>query len=234
MFTQQKGYSRQLVTFLCTALAAITADASVISVGPGAFPASSTLITFTGLANGTEVNGLSTAGVLFSYSGGNGVVQIDGGPGVTNNIAPPNIVSVGDPANSHGTLTLTLPGFFDTFGYGYAILDGVAVSNATTINLFSGTTNVGSLSFNGVPDPVFTGGFAGIQSTVPFNSVALSFNPMAPAFALDNIRVASAVPEPSTMLLILSGGAGLLASRRRLTSSRSRACSRTAKRSLTR
>jgi hypothetical protein len=212
MNSQRRTCPVGLVAFVAIALSAFTAGASVIAVGPGAFPSGSTLITFAGLPDGTEVNGLSTGGVLFSYSLGNGIVVIDGGPGVTNNVAPPNIVSLGNPT---GVLTLILPGFFDTFGDGYALLNTVAVLNATTINLFSGATNVGSLSYNAVPDPAFTGGFAGIQSTIPFNRVALTFNPSAPAFALDNIRFGSAIPEPSTMFLMLGGLAGLWWAQRR-------------------
>jgi hypothetical protein len=55
--------------------------------------------------------------------------------------------------------------------------------------------------------PTFTGGFAGIQSTIPFDVVDVTFNSsVAPAFALDNVRVAnSAVPEPTTLLLLVSG-----------------------------
>ncbi|MEP6602244.1 MAG: PEP-CTERM sorting domain-containing protein [Nitrospirota bacterium] len=175
-----------------------------MTVGPGAFPAAP-LITFTGLADGTEVNGLSVGGFQFSYSLGNGQLVIDGGPGTTNNIAPPNIVSTG---NSTGILTILLPSTATAFGYGYAILNTIAVTNATTISVFNGATALGSLSYNGVPDPTFTGGFAGIQSTIPFDRVALTFNSTAaPAFALDNIRLAS-VPEPSTMLLVLVGVIG--------------------------
>jgi hypothetical protein len=214
MNVQRKTIMLTLI-LLFIAVSAINVDASVIPVGPGAFPATSALITFTGLPDGTEVNGLSVGNVLFSYSLGNGFVIIDGGPGVTNNIDPPNVVSSGDPS---GVLVLTLPGFFDMFGYGYAILNTTAVPNATTVTLFNGTTNVGSLSYDGVPDPSFAGGFAGLQSTTPFNIVEIAFNfTAAPAFALDNIRFASvsAIPEPSTMLLMLSAAAGLLWGTRR-------------------
>jgi hypothetical protein len=117
---------------------------STISVGIGAFGSRSTLTTFTGVADGTEVNG----------------VTVDGGPRIANNIAPPNIVSVG---NSRGVLSMTLPSSVDRFGYGYAVLDTVAVTAATTISLFSGATPVGSLSYDGAPDPTFSGG-AGIVS----------------------------------------------------------------------
>ena len=187
-------------------LSASNALGSTMSVGIGAFGPGSTLTTFTGLADGTEVNGLTVNGILFNYSLGNGQVQIGIGPGTTNNMAPPNVVSVGI---NTGVLSMTLPSFVDTVGYDYAELTQGAVRAATTISLFSGATPVGALSYNGVPDPLFTGGFAGIESTIPFNSVRVTFNSVAaPAFALDNIRTATTtvpVPEPSTMLLLGAG-----------------------------
>jgi hypothetical protein len=178
------------------------AYSSVIAVGPAAFPAGAALLDFATLSTGTEVNGLTVNGVQFSYTVGgsplNGAVQIDGGPGTTNNITPPNIVSVGDDT---GILGLLLPAPVTLFGYGYAILNVTTIANAATINIFMGTSNLGTLSYTGVPDPTFTGGFAGIQSTIPFNRVELTFNSTAaPAFAVDNVRFAI-IPEPSTILL---------------------------------
>jgi hypothetical protein len=192
--------------------------ASVVSVGTTFFTGDP-VTTFTGLSTGTEVNGLTTNGITFRYLLGgvptNGQVEIDGGPGVTNHIDPPNFVSVG---NNSGTLMLMLPSLTTGIGYGFAVLSQSALANATTITLFNGTTNVGSLSFGGSPDPLFTGGFAGISSTLPFNIVDINFNPaQASAFAVDNIVVATtpAVPEPESLALVASGIAGLIAARRK-------------------
>lgn len=206
-----------VLTALSMLLAVRPAAGSTISVGVAAFGPGSTLTTFTGLPDGTEVNGLTVNGILFSYSLGLGQLIIDGGPGVTNNIAPPNIVSVG---NNTGVLTLALPGLVDTFGYGFALLSTAPIANATTIQLFDGATLVGSMSYGSVPDPGFTGGFAGIQSTLPFDSVRLTFNSaVAPAFALDNVRTLNSttnpVPEPGTVVLLATGLALLWNRRRR-------------------
>ena len=186
-------------------LTAPTAQASVIGIGVGAFGPGSTLTDFTGLANLTEVNGLTVNAILFSYSLGNGQLVLDGGPGTTNNIQPLNIVS--GPGGNSGVLTLTFPSFVSSFGYGFAVLTTFSVANATTIDLFSGTTNVGSLSYSGSPDPVFAGGFAGIQSTIPFNSARVTFNSTAAvSFAMDNIRTTGVqVPEPSTFAFLVTG-----------------------------
>ena len=108
-------------------------------------------------------------------------------------------------------LSLAFPTLIDRFGYGFAILSAVSIPNATTISLFTGAVPVGSLVFPGVPDPTFTGGFAGIQSTIPFNRADLTFNSVGvPAFALDNVRTATpgtptTVPEPTSLLLLGSG-----------------------------
>jgi hypothetical protein len=201
------------VSFLL-GMAISTAQATVIAVGPGAFAAGSTLITFDGLATDDEVNGLSVGGVLFSYSLGSGALVIGGGPGVSNNISPPNVTTISDVFNpkNTGILTLTLGGRFDVFGYGYSILNQQPVVNATTIKLFTGAANVGTWSYNGVVDPTFTGGFAGIQSTIPFDRVEVIFNAAAaPLFALDNIQLATTtIPEPAAVILVLSGALALL------------------------
>jgi len=205
-----------VVAALLSTLVAANASASTIPIGVASF-AGSTLTTFAGLADGTDVSGLIVDGIQFQYSLGKGQVVIDGGPGVTNNVSPQDVLSVG---NNTGVLTLLLPSSVNRFGYGYALLNTSPVANATSISVFDGAMLLGNQSYNAVLDPFFTGGFAGIQSTDAFNRVEIRFNSNGiPAFALDNVRMLSTdvVPEPATLLLLGSGVFGLLRTRVRHT-----------------
>jgi hypothetical protein len=195
------------------------ASATVIPIGIGAFGSGSTLTTFTGLALGTEVNGLTVGaavgpggGILFEYSLGDGRVAIGVGPNNTNNINLPSIVS-NPGSNNSGVLTMTFPVSVDTFGYGYALLGTGTILNGTIISLFNGATPIGSLSYTATPDPSLPGGFAGIQSTLAFDRVEVTFNSVsATSFALDNVRRGPAVPvpEPTPLMLIAIGVLGMI------------------------
>jgi len=189
---------------------ATTASGSVIAVPRSAFPITSTSIDFSSFSIGTDLNDIALLGVSFSYTSNGvperGVVEIQGGPGATNNINSPSAVSTGDNA---GTVVIDLSGSASLFGYGYALLAFSSVNAATTISLFSGSTFIDTLTYSAVPDPLFAGGFAGIQSTDPFNHVEIGFNAdAAPAFAFNQVILADAssqVPEPKTNFLVLSG-----------------------------
>ena len=192
--------SRLVAGTIAIAACAVHASASTIAIGSGAFGPGSTLTTFTGVPNGTEVNGMIVDGITFSWSLGNGKLVVTGPLPATNNLSGNAISKSMGP--SSGILTLTFPSLIDSFGYGFTIMNTAVLSNATTIALFNGAVPVGSLSYGAAPDPANSGGFAGIESTLPFNRVEITFDPVTvPAFQVDNIRTATAVPEPSSLLL---------------------------------
>jgi hypothetical protein len=201
------GRPMQTVSVLAAAaMLCASAPASVVAVGQAVFPTGATLIDFQTVPVGTDVNGLAINGVTFGYTVGgvplNGAVVIGAGPGITNHISPPNIVSTG---NASGILSIQLPASVFLLGYGYAIFSSGTLPAATTISVFSGATPLGSLPYTGVSDPFFTGGFAGIQSTIAFDRVQLTFNSgETQGFGLDNLQFAG-VPEPSTVWLLIIG-----------------------------
>ena len=174
-------------------------------------------ITFAGIPDNTIVNGLVVGGVTFNYLVGSvpstGAI-IDGGPGTTNNIAPPDIVN--STGNAGAVLRLTFNAPRVQLGYGFALLTTGAVPAATTVSLFDASgVLVGSLSGSGAPDPFFSGGFLGLQSTIPFVRADLTFSTAGAAFVADNIRVGSAIPEPASVVLIGMGVLSACIRRRR-------------------
>jgi hypothetical protein len=212
-------------------LVAPAASGATISIAVDAFGPGSTLTTLTGVPEGTVGSGLTIDGILFQYSlragcpmpspSCGGPLAIDDILGVTNNLNPPSLVAVGNPTTQ--TVILTFPSLLDAFGYGFAVGATATVPNATTVTLFSGATAVGSLAFTGTPDPVLAGGFAGIHSTIAFDSARITFSESF-IFAFDNVRTipstAVPVPEPGTVLLVAAGV--LLATRWRNQGSKSR------------
>ena len=191
------------------------AEASPISLGIGSF--GSPLITFSEVAIGTPLNGLTINGFSFFETIPNTTVT-SGGPLNTNSITQPAALGFGNPLGE--TITVTMPSLMSGFGFGYATLaPGVVVPNAVTVTLFNGITNLGSLSYTASPDPMFPGGFMGIgDNTTPFDRVTFSFTAAALAYDFDNIRANPAtpavVPEPTSVVLLGSGVIGLVARRR--------------------
>ncbi len=166
----------------------------------------------------TPINGLTIKGFGFSENIPNATVS-NGGPGSTTNITTPTAQSGGSYSPATYALTVTMPIPVHSFGFGFAILDFTPAANAVTITVFNGLTNLGSLTYPGVPDPTppffFDGGFAGIGSTDYFTSAKITFGPTATAFAIDNL----AVPEPGSLALWLFGSA-VLGLRRRCQTAR--------------
>lgn len=194
-----------LALFLLTAA---PNNAALTPISPPDFPAGAVVLDFSGLIDGTEVNGLVFDGVPFQVtengSPTNGIVVIDGGPGITPHISPPNLVSISDLDGV--ALVISLPNLATKFGYGYALRSENTVPAATTINLFAGITPIGSITFTGTPDPLFTGGFAGVASDTPFDRAVLNFSDVGNAFAVDNVTFASSVSEQEATLILFSTG----------------------------
>jgi len=204
---------KTLLAFAIYLLAASLSHATLTPIGPLDFASGATVLNFATLADNTEANGLLLDGVLFQVtkngSSTNGIVIVDGGPGTTGNISPPNLVSISDLDGV--ALIVSLPNLTTQFGYGYAIDAEISVPAATTIDLFAGSTPVGSISFAGIPDPIFTGGFAGVASDTPFDRAVLTFSDAGDAFAVDNVTFsANKASEEGQTLILLSTGVSLL------------------------
>jgi len=174
---------RALPALVLYLLANVFQPRSPYSNRPLDFASGATVLDFSALADNTEANGLIVDGVLFQAtkngSSTNGVVIVDGGPRTTGNITPPNLVSLSD-LNAIA-LIVSLPNLAIQFSYRYALNAAVSIPVATTIELFAGSTPVGSISFTGIPDPIFTGGFAGVASDTPFDRAVLTFSDVGDA-----------------------------------------------------
>jgi hypothetical protein len=161
------------------------------------------------------VHGQTIGGVRFAFTIG-GIPSpeagIDGGPGNTNNITIANVEG-----NTSGVLSMLFPAPETRIGYGFAISTEGTVPNATAIQLFDAANNsLGILTAAGVPDPVFAGGFLGVESTIPFVRANVAWNFLAAdRFAFDNLRF-ERVSEPSAILLVGAGGLVAVIFRRKL------------------
>jgi len=93
---------------------------------------------------------------------------------------------------------------------GYALNARVSVPAATTIDLFAGSTPIGSISFTGIPDPAFAAGFAASLVTCPSDRAILTFSNVGDAFAVDNVTFAGAVSHQGPTLILLSAGVFVL------------------------
>lgn len=91
-----------------------------------------------------------------------------------------------------------------------------AVPQEFTINLFSGSTALGSFSaFTMVGGSLFS--FAGFTSDSPITEITISSFGVSPNLdlVLDNFQLSAQVPEPGTVALAVVGGLGLFAAGRR-------------------
>lgn len=205
---------RQLASLLVAAAAFScgSAQAAVVALTEASFGAAK--VTFSEVAAGTALNGLTING--FEFAETSAITSVSGGgPGDTNHITQPSALSNGNPAGH--VFTVLLPELSMGFGFGYALLAAGDIPDGVVVTLFDGATNVGAMGFTATPDPGFPGGFAGIGSTIAFDRATITFSARAGAYDLDNFNsIVARVPTPGTLALValaLCAGAG--AARRR-------------------
>ncbi len=205
------------IVSLTALLAAATTHAAVFVVPEAQLSSpvvnAAGIVNFGEVVNGTAINGLTIKGFTFSENNPAAfVLPATSGPGNTNNVDGSVALQTGGAYNpATYRLTIQMPGLSSSFGFGFAINTFAATANALTITLFDGAVNVGSLVYGGSPDPTFSGGFAGIGSTIAFNSAQVTFGPSAASFAIDNVAAVpaaniipgpgTAVPEPGSALV---------------------------------
>ena len=87
----------------------------------------------------------------------------------------------------------------------------ISVPAATTIELFAGSTPVGSISFTGIPDRPSPGVLPALLVIRHSDRAVLAFSNVADAFAVDNVTfAANRASDEGEMLILLSAGVSVL------------------------
>jgi hypothetical protein len=187
----------------------------VLSPGLGPFPDGTGKYSFTNGSNTSTIwNGAATlfnndgSGIGLTYVGpsNSGVEIVDSGNiGTAGNAV---LTNQGTVTPTDG-ITITLPtNAFDAIGF-----DLRMTTNSAQTTSFAIAVNGTPTSVVPVTDTTFQ--FIGFVSTNPINTVTITATGIGGQPIIDNIVVAdpTAVPEPSTMALLVLGGAGAIAKR---------------------
>jgi len=150
-----------------------------------------------------------------------GIVSTNSSPPILPNAFNNNSVSIVNPGvydnatqagignSASNTITWTLP--FSVFAFGADFISA-NLDRLTLTGNFDGTGGETIVVYNTIGGP---DGFLGIVGQVEFSSVVLGNNSTdVDSFRIDNASFAVAVPEPTTILLILIGAFGLCSTKR--------------------
>jgi hypothetical protein len=174
---------RALPVLVLYFLATSFSHAALTPIGPLDFSSGVTVLDFSALADNTEANGLIVDGVLFQAtkngSSTNGVVIVDGGPGTTGNITPPNLVSLSD-LNAIA-LIVSLPNLAIQFGYGYALMLRFLSQSVLPSNFLPARHRSVAFPLRGFPIRSSPGGYGGVASDTPFDRAVLTFSDVGDA-----------------------------------------------------
>ena len=175
--------------------------------------AASSVVTVGSLGVGTPIDGKTIGGLSFGYvdhGKHSNAAVVSNVIGSTKHLTGASILG-GVNQNLPDDILLTVDFAQPTtgFGFGWAISGKGIFFNVVGITLFDGSTRLGSFGYDGIRDPDYTGGFAGIGSTVAFTTAKIDFHTglsFAGSFLANNfVTRTRAVPEPSGLVLAFLG-----------------------------
>jgi PEP-CTERM motif len=183
----------------------------------------------------TQPNNFAAAGAVQTYTVA-GAFSITGGVVLGDPTFLASFAAHGSPPNAYGTadfadpsllstITLTLPSAEDIVSVTGVLFNGQPVAESCEVDAFSGASPIGSQVFTNMAATGSVSGFGNFSlasdAANPITRVTITTaNAVANGwdFFVDTITITPAVtttPEPSTVLILLSGALGFLVARRR-------------------
>jgi len=157
------------------------------------------------------VNGMTVKGVTFGFTGGDATYGTEAGPGpVAGFFNPPDLEG-----STSGTLTMSFADPTTSLSFSGSLNNAemIFISPAFYLALFGPTSQlIGNFTMDVARQPndglYPVGQFSYSGSLV--SRVVVTFNSaVAPRFAIDNLTYDGVIPEPSTVLALLCGVAGM-------------------------